>query len=328
MARSLPKIKPKLPKWKLMNGAKRKEQFKLMLKTALVLAMVLFLLAIVVELWRSWQKSVWDGQETLYLGFQQGERLWLVKIDKSQEEIIMGEIAPNLVLTLSRGFGEQQARNIYKRGEMEKISGVKMVKESLTWTFGLPVKGVVWLPESKESLNLSLNLSKSLLGIGRTNLTRWDLLRLLWLTKSLRFDQVMDFSFTDLTGALEQVRPDGVEVIILDPERVDSWIAQRLASRELVNETCTWEVNNATAHLGLAAQVARLLHNTGVQVAIVGKAEKSQSGIYLSKETDCQAPDYFSRFLNLPLYEEKDSGSHSEITVVIGEDFWQSCCSR
>lgn len=328
MKRSLKNIKPILPRWKQAGKDRQLKQLKLMLKTCLLLVFLFLLIGVIFEAWRGFKSSVWDGKATLYLGVQQGENLWLVKIDRFDQEVIAGKIAPNFILNISRGFGQQQAKNVYRLGELEKISGIGLVSESLALSFGLPVEGVIYLPEKEEDLKLSFILIKSLFGFGGTNLTRWDLLRLLALVNNLRHDQVESFSFINAPGVVSQKRPDGVEVFQIDPKRLDPWLTRDFASFQWVNEACSWQVSNATGHSGLASQIARILANSGIQVVSVNEAEKGQGGIYQSEEAECTAAVFFSQYLNLPLKKESLGDYRTEVRVILDEAFWNNCCSH
>lgn len=254
--------------------------------------------------------------------------MWLARAEKELREITVGKIPPNLLLNLSRGYGEQLAKNVYRFGENEKMPAQDLVKESVGLSFGLPVEGVIIFNNKLEDLNLSFVLLKTFFGFGKTNLTKWDSLRLFWFVKDLRLDQAEFFLFSETPGVLRQMRPDGVEVFLLEPEILDSWIGQHFASQELINERCSWEVNNATGHSGLAGMVARILRNSGLQIATIGESGRETGGIFLDEKVDCPSVDFFSKFLEIPVRKSKLEGSRAEVTLILGNDFWQRCCEH
>ena len=327
MRQSIKRSTRKSSKSERQSKKKLKRQWRLMTKTSLVLVSFFILLAVGIEIGRSCWRAVWDGQRTFYLTVQQEETLWLVKLDKNQKEMIIGEIPPNLIVTGARGFGEQQAKNIYKLAEMEKSLDENLIKESMAWTFGLPIEGIIYLPKSVDKFNLKHVLIKKLFGMGETNLARWDLIRLLGFVQSLRFDQINTFSFSQAIGVYKEKRPDGVEILKFDPEQLDIWLSQNFTSRELVNESLSWEVINTTEHSGLAGQVARLLRNTGIQVTKISEGKAQTSGIFSKQKIDSKGLDFFSHFLQLPLKFEESGEFQSDVRVVLGENFWQRCCT-
>jgi hypothetical protein len=318
---------PLIPRWKKVFKLKQKRQWLAWLRVGLWLAGFLIVGSLILEVWRGWRQSLWDGKSTFYLAVQAGETTWLVKVDQQQEEVYAGTIPGNLMVQAAHGFGEYQAKNLYQLGKQEEVGGARLVRESLAWTFGLPVKGVVRFAQGQEELRLPISLTKSLLGFGETNLTRWDRFRL-WLTVSgLRQDRQEEFSFAQVPGVSQKQRPDGVTVLVVDESRLDQWLPQRYASMELVNEPYTWEVVNASAYSGLAGQVGRLLRNIGLQVVQVTEGELPQEGIFIDEDVDPAAVSFLSEFFGLPLVKGEPGAHSADIVIGVGDEFARACCT-
>ncbi|OGD62552.1 hypothetical protein A2160_05905 [Candidatus Beckwithbacteria bacterium RBG_13_42_9] len=318
---------PHRPKWKERELIKKRQGLKVLVRAGFYLLLALFFLLAIGEIWKNWHQALWDNQRTFYFAVQEGETSWLVKADKNQQEAVVIKIPGHTLINTARGFGEYQAKSIYKMGEIEKISGIDLVKESLTWTFGIPVEGVLKFDQETKNLDLKTAFFKASLGWGKTNLTKWDLWRLFLFFNKLRLDQVETVTINDVPGVETKLRLDGVTVLSLDTERLDNWLLSRFTSSEMVNEPYSWEVMNTTMNSGLAAQVARLLRNTGVQVVQVNEGSAQESKIYVDNKVNSQAVRFFSRFLKIPIsLSQPDRSSQGEITVVLGNDFWCSCC--
>lgn len=317
------------PSWQASAQEKRRRQWRSFWLSIIVVLLFFLAAAAILEFWKGWRQAIWDGKRTFYFAIQAGETSWLVKLDKDPKEAIAVEIPPDMILSVAKGFGEYQAKSIYKLGELEKSSGSDLLKDSLTLSFGLPVEGVIRFSKPlKQQFSLKFLLLKTVIGLGKTNLTKWDSLRLFLLSQSLRGDQIEIFSFTEIPGVTAQVRPDGLKVWVIEPERLDIWLRQRLVNNELVNETYTWEVINATDHSGFAAQVARLLRNTGLQVVKMSEGEASESQLLVANSINSSGLEFFSHFLDIPIKRGRTDSSQADVKLILGDSFWRRCCSH
>lgn len=312
--------------WKQLIREEHQRQWLALFKAGVWLLLLVLIGSVLFEIWRAFRQSQWDGKRTFYLVVQTGETSWLAKLDKQQEEVYVGQIPGNTLFRTAGGFGEYQAKHLYRLGEQEGVGGAELIRQSAVATFGLPVQAVIRFSAEAKTLHLPAILAKSLLGFGETNLTRWDRLRLWLLVAGLRQDRLEQFSFIQVPGVSEKQRPDGVTVFTLDQDRLDRWLAQRFTSTELVNDPSTWEVINASGQPGLAAQVGRLLRNTGLQVVQVSEGEIPQEAIFTEANIDPSAVEWFSDFLNLPIVTKRPEGSRSDIVVGVGEEFARLCC--
>lgn len=316
-----------VPGWKKALRLKHSRQWSAVLRAGLWLAGFLLVGSLILEVWRGWSQSLWDGKSTFYLAVQAGETTWLVKVDRQREEVYAGKVPGNLMMQAAHGFGEYQAKNLYQLGKQEGIGGARLVRESLGWTFGLPVKGIVRFSQGQEEIRLPMSLAKSLLGFGETNLTRWDRVRLWQTVSGLRQDRQEEFSFAQVSGVTQKQRPDNVPVLVVDESRLDRWLAQRYASMELVNEPYTWEVVNASTHPGLAGQVGRMLRNIGLQVVQVSEGQLPQEGIFTNEDVDSAAVRFLSEFLGLPVVQEEPGTHSADVVVGVGDEFARACCT-
>lgn len=310
---------------------KNKKQKAVALKLALFLIIAITLLGLFFEVWQNFNRSLWDDKETFYFLVGNQKNFLLIKADKQNQNAVLGQIPGNTVLNTAYGFGQVLSQNIYKLAQVEQVSALKFLTDSFSLTFGLPVSGVVFFPgQSENQLHLEKALWLSLFGFGKTNMSRWDTARLAWFFSRLDSSGYTRLNFSDAQGLKKNIRPDGLEVIEIDQKVMDIWLSQKFVNQDLVNEPLTWEVINISDHQGLAGQLSRLLTNIGFQVVQLTRSQdQMEEGVYIGNDAHSKGAFFLAKHLQLDLYTDLlPEGSRGEAVVVVGDQYWQKCCTR
>lgn len=287
------------------------------------------------------QNYVWNGKFNINL-LVRTDHVSLLSYNPKEEKITIINMPDNLFLNVPYGFGKWQLRAIYGLGQtQEDMGGNFLLKDTLTSFFAVPIDGFLDFSSLQPAKSASdiveilrsnpfsgLNLLSSL----KTDLTLWELLRLKIGLSNVRFDKVKELDLTKI-GALERENlPDGTQVLMTDPIKLDSVLSSYFMDPVIVSEGKTIAVFNATNKAQLAEKWARLITNLGGNVIITGNAmarlkktrvwgEKSltlQRIRQIFGDLDCQNN---SKCDTISLSEEDVASSRAQINVFIGEDY-------
>lgn len=293
---------------------------------------VIILLILIGTGWRIYgalTKSVWDGRNRVNLVFAT-QPVFIASFSPGLESLSLLLIPDGTYVETTHGYGKYRIEAIWELGELEGREG--LLAESSQEYLGLPVDG--WVGDEKEKIQsekqakgIILNsLFQLIKGRDETNLTRWDLVRLWWQIKRVRFDKIYLIDLADSSAIISITLPDGTAGFELDPARLDRIIAKYFQDEKIREEGLALEIVNATSHPGLAAQAARIVSNIGGRVIAVGdwdlrneecevRSKKDKARIYtlvkLMKVFNCQ-------------FGGEDLGdSRAEAVIILGEDYWE-----
>jgi hypothetical protein len=214
-----------------------------------------------------------------------------------------------------------------------KGNGAELLAGSLQDSFGLAVEGFLKGTDGEWQKN---GLKNSLLNQffnsfaydKKTNLSRWDLLRLWWQIKMIREDKITLIDLSQTSVSQEVDLPDGTKAMKIDTERLDRIISQFFTDEQIKKEDLTIAVLNKTEKIGLANKAAKLISNIGGRVINVGaqtknvdkkdnceiKSEKKYKNFYTVKK--------LSKIFNCQWTGEPDSEQRSMVVILLGVDYW------
>ena len=175
---------------------------------------------------------------------------------------------------------------------------------------------------------------------GKTNLTKWDLLRL-WLGfRNLRQDKINLINLGQTSASKQIDLSDGTKANKIDTERLELIMSQFFVDKKIKKEDLTVAVLNGTNHVGLANQAATLIKNIGSQVVAIGDMENGEwrsplRGIPSEWENgECQIKSekkyknsYTIRKLNYIFDCHWEGvamvGQRADVVLILGESYWE-----
>lgn len=322
-----------MPSWKTVQS---KKQTAGKTKLALfVLALILMLLALaqLVKfsqiLFSPWKLSVsnqknfsWNSNFNINF-LVHSKKISLILFSPKNGEINIINIPDEVYLETAHGFGKWQLRSIFDFGQSQKgMGGDKLLKDSLSSFFGLPIDGIV----EGDLVNMISKKQLSLLMMSnvKSDLTLFDLIRLQMELSKVRFDKIKQ---TDLgiSDSLEKsTLADGTAVLLADPVRLDQ-LFTNLADPILSSEHRTIAIFNSTNYPQLAQKAARLIANIGGDVIIVSNGKNKYQKTFISGEkskTLDRLKQIFGSSDTIDAGSEDLVLSRAQINLFLGEDYY------
>lgn len=330
--------------WKTVENTRRvKQKTKL---AVVVLGLVIFLIIFgkgvqtVRSLFQPFSSDItnsyiWDGSYSINLVIK-NDFVSLLSFNPGENVISVVKIPSETYINVPGGYGSWQVRSIYGLGGIKQ--GSLLLIKALSSFFGMPVDGFIEF-EGKFASTSPLELVNSLrlnpliilqaMPI-KTNLTPFELMKLLLDLKSVRFDKVEDVDLSKLSLLDETKLADGQIAYIGDPVKIDSF-SLTLAESKIISEHLSVAVFNTTNKGGVARQAARLITNIGGNVIKLSNANdyfkvskivsRDQSNSYTYKRLkqifglDCSDNPKCDK---IPLEVVE---SRADINIILGEDF-------
>jgi len=331
----------KLPSWqKAQRRQKVKRRFASVRKILGLIGLVL-LLGGGIQFWRSWQQGLWNGRERLTLVFDATPVL-VVSFDPEPKTLSLLLIPRETYIQTIHGYGAYRLGSIFQLGELEGYGG-ELLAGSLEEYLGTPVQAyanlAVTCPETAGQVKAVARCQKNLLtalrsllnGNGQTNLTKWDLVRLWWGIRGVRFDKIRRLDLQE-TGLVKEITlPDETTALTVDPHQLDRLVADWFADTSLKREDLSIGVFNATDHPGLAQRAARLISNLGGRVVEVGDWQEKEEECQLRCQPSILKKETARRLLSLfhcryggEQIEEKQAA----IILILGENYWRKLTEK
>ena len=330
-------MRKNLPSWRKQQKVQKTRRIKTVIRFTLLGIVLVLLIGIGFKIYRSIAKSVWDGQSQLNLAINPSiadQPVLIAAFNPEEKSLNVLLIPPRTFIETIHGYGPYRVESIYRLGELNKKGG-ELFQGSLQEYLGIPVDAFASIsnfefPISNETKNSLSELLVGLLKSGKTNLTKWDVIRLWWSLRNIRQDKVNLVDLGQTSASQEVDLLDGTKANKIDTERLESIMSQFFVDKKLKQEDLTVAVLNGTNHAGLANKVATLIKNIGGQVMTVGdtengqgeslrqcqiKSEKKYKNSYtvrkLSHVFDCQ-------WEGEPMAEQR-----ANLVLIVGKSYWE-----
>lgn len=300
----------------------------------LFLVFVLFLLSalffLVFKIYCSIGRSLWDGKSQFNLAVN-SQPVTIVSFDCQEKNINILKIPDGTFIETVHGYGPYRIESVYKLGEIKGVGG-QLLADSLQEYFGLNIDGFLIgdkLPQEQSGLkNFLLNqFFTSLRSRGKTNLSRWDQLRLWWQVKMVRGDKINLIDLSQTSASQEVDLPDGSRAMKIDQERLEKIINQFFFDKKIKEEDLAVSVFNKTGHLGLANKAARIIDNIGGRVVQVSnqKQETQDNRCQIKSEKKYKKSYTVEKLIKIfdcQWLEEKLPDQRAQVNLYLGEDYW------
>ncbi len=314
-----------------MAGRLKKKKKGKWLTLVFFLILLGFLVFGFFKIFRSINRSLWDGRNQFNLVIN-SQPVMIVSLDYPEKKINILSVPDGTFVEAIHGYGPYRVESLYKLGEI-KDQGGSLLSGSLQEYFGLNLDayltGEQYQPEEMKAKNFLLNqFFNALRGREKTNLTRWDLLRIWWQVKRIREDKLVLIDLSQTSASQEVSLPDSSQAMKIDPERLSRIISQFFIDEGLEKEDLTVAVLNKTEHFGLANNVSKIIGNIGGRVVQVtnlqgekndnGKCEVESEKKYKNSYT----VEKLNQIFNCQWSERQENDQRARILLLIGEDYW------
>jgi len=301
----------------------------------LALIFLLILLGLLIfgffKIFRSVGRSLWDGKSQFNLVIN-SQPVMVASFDYQEKNINLLLIPDGTLVEAIHGYGPYRIESLYKLGEM-KGQGGNLLAGSLQEYFGLNLDGYLtgtqYQPEKMKIKNFLLNqFFEALRGREKTNLSRWDLLRIWWQVRKIREDKITVVDLAQTSASQEVELSDGSLARKIEPERLTRIINQFFIDEGFKKEDLTIAVLNKTEHFGLANNASEIINNIGGRVVQIGslhdqveasgdceiKSEKKYRNSYTIEK--------LKQIFDCHWSEGEENEQRAKILLLVGEDYW------
>lgn len=289
----------------------------------LILGLLFFLLFL--KVFFMIKGSVWNDNYRINFIVKQTDNLTLITLEPKEPLLDVLKIPKNLYLEVPYGYGNYQAQALNKLGVMEKKPSLvtKTVQENLA----IYLDGQIEIEDA--DLSIKSEVEKKMFGLffgrGKTNFSSWDILRLWWRIRSLKENEYKYLEINKMALTTIKKLPDKSEIYLLDQATFDMKIQKIFIDPVVRLENLTVEILNGTDHPGLAERVARILTNSSISVVSTGNTDIKTDKSYLetdNKLKSIRTTTLIKNILNCS-WVEKKTERRADVTLVIGEDYFQ-----
>lgn len=333
----------KLPRWQGEQKERKKRRTRGVIRKVLLIIFLILLGGIGWKIYTSISKSLWDGENQFNIVIN-SRPVSMVSFNPAEKSLNVLLIPDGTFIETIHGYGPYRAESIYRLGELNKKGG-ELLSGSLQEYLGIPVDAYASMgngewprPEARPEGRIENGKIKewiltkvfSLLKGGKTNLTKWDVIRLWWSLRNIRQDKV---NLVDLgqTSANQEVNLlDGTKANKIDTERLELIMSQFFVNKKLKQEDLTVAVLNGTNHADLANKVATLIKNIGGQVMTIGDTENGQGESLRQcqiksekKYKNSYTVRKLSHVFNCQWEGEPMAEQRANLVLIVGKSYWE-----
>jgi len=332
----------KLPRWQKEQKVRHRRKTRYTIWSTLLVIFLLIVGGFGWKIYASVAKSVWDGENQINLVLNSSPVL--VASFNPPEKSINVLIIPNgTFIEVIHGFGPYRVESIYGLGELNGSAlqngrGGELLSGSIQEYLGMPVDAYISVQsakckvQSRESKTCLLDqLFWAIRRNGRTDLTKWDLIRLWWGTRGVREDKIKVVNLGETSASEEVTLPDGTKAAKIDTEQLQGIVGQLFIDGKIKQNDLTIAVLNGTDHQGLATRASRLVENIGGRVVGIGEVESSKLKVKSSKCEVRSGKKYKNTYTVQKLLKVFDcqwtgedlENQRAEVVLILGERYWQ-----
>lgn len=293
----------------------------------LCLAFLVVLALLFIKGWQVVNSSLWDGRSRLNFVLASKEVV-LASFDPYEQELLLLVIPEGTQLEVVHGYGKYRVDAVGRLGGQEKISG--LLAGSLQENFGVVVDGWIstfsqeWKTSDRKSLLRNV-LQERIFDSRTTNFSRWDLVRLWWSVKNLRFDRLKTIDLAKTNILKQEQLADKTRVYVIEASSLDVYLSRLFFDTTLRKEKLSIEILNATNKPGLAERASRIVGNIGGEVVWVGNYETQSEKCKVQSAKEKKDSYTVRKLMKVfaCLWEEKGEEGRGDISLLLGEDYWQ-----
>lgn len=281
----------------------------------------------------------WDGQSNINIVIKL-DTINVLSYNPHTQEIIILKIPDEVNLNLALGFGTYPTRSIYKLGESEPVPiGPRLLKETMSQTLGIPIDNYIFVNDQTlsevEKLIAGIRqnpfIAISLISQSKTDLTPIEYLNFVIKLRGVRADKIkgVDLKNSSITSSL--LLQDGSRALSFNLVKLDRLIQDEFTDSRINDESLSVAILNGTDHPRLAENAARLITNMGGRIVFTSNSQsKFIKGYVLgeSSYTKDRLSQIFTTCRQCDINNPEVMSSRSQITVILGEDYYQRLNKR
>lgn len=163
-------------------------------------------------------------------------------------------------------------------------------------------------------------MTSQLAGVSDTNITRMDMIRLWWQTKSL---SINNLNFIDAAGYTQEIILTGGEKVLgVDDVSLHRIMSEHLENRTILEEGRQILVENSSGAVDKGLLAADIVGAVGGQVAGLEHKDNVVPETFIGVSRDSYTASYLAKIFDCDIKTLPDSGER-ELKVVVGADFGQ-----
>lgn len=274
-------------------------------------------------------RSIWDGEHQINFVID-SQPVFLVSFEPEKETPLnILTLPPEIYIELAHDYGFYRLESVNNLAEYEGRVGGRLLAESLNEYLGIPLEAYISgsnikLADNKKPPDFILEIIWNLLrGHGQTNLSKWDLVRLLWRIRLMRSDKSALVNLCEGNNCYKEALIDGSEVLKIDLEKTDRVTDDYFKDNLIRQEDLTISVLNQTSSPGLASSTARVITKIGGRVIQIG--EEKNTGIKcifrvnkrLSKSYTLKR---LNKIFSCELQIDDTNGQRADIVLIVSRD--------
>lgn len=324
MKKGLPK---KESRWQREQKERKNKKRLSPLWTWLGLFLLLIVFGLFFKAYRVVKESRWDGKgrATVVLA---SEQVLVFSLEPSEPSLSVFLIPKGTQVEVIYGYGKYRVEAIHKLGQLEGKD--ELLSQSIQESFGLPVDG--WVANKDIEIGdedikskLSEVLILALKNGKKTDLTKWDLIRLWMQMKKVRSHKVNFIDLSKISVLTKTTLPDGSQIFMIDQNRLDPLVQKYFADPTVRKERLLIEVLNGTDHLKLGERAARVINSLGVEVVSVGNTQERVEQCQIrtvENKKNLYTVGKIAKIFGCHLEEKKEEGK-ADVTLIVGEAYWR-----
>lgn len=163
-------------------------------------------------------------------------------------------------------------------------------------------------------------ITSGFVGVSDTNITRIDMIKLWWQTKSL---SINNLNFIDAAGYTQEIILAGGEKVLgVDDVSLHRIMSEHLENRTILEEGRQILVENSSGAVDRGLLAADIVGALGGQVAGISQRDNAVAETFIGVSHDSYTASYLAKIFDCDIKTLPDFGER-EVKVVVGRDFGQ-----
>lgn len=282
-----------------------------------------------IKFFRMNNNSLYDTKNNFNLALEDQQNLYVISFHQQSGLLNILQIPGNIYVPMAKGFGEYPLSSVWGLGEMEPYGGGWLLQLSAQNFLNVPISGWAKVNSQNQNKVTKKTVTNWLVGLLRhnqSNLTRFDILRLLWLVNGLKTSQIIVYQL-DQTQASEAVDlPDGSTAYRVQEEYLQKLAKELFSDAQFSADGIVWAVlDNYSQYNSLAVKAAKIIHNIGGEAIPIFARDDKAGGIYCDQEEICNSysAKLLAKTFNLPIKKQELNESRGEALIVLDQNFWE-----
>ncbi len=243
-----------------------------------------------------------------------------------EDKILLFILPENLSLQVPYGYGTYEIESLWGLARLENRP--MLVRDSFTDLFGIPVSGMIGAtrthPVSLNPDHLTTELSQVIkLGESDSYMKLTEQLRYALDLRFLVTKRLLQYDLRSQPLYETVTLPGEAEAVLVNPNKWDSFLAQKFEEVKIREEALTVTIKNTTSVSGIGQKFARFVASIGGKILRVGNEESDINKCQL-RLAEVNRTKLLVRFLMEEFgctISDRLETDEEEVVVIIGQSF-------